>query len=422
MSDLLPNIVVGQAESVWLLFFLPAQQANAILTGDMQPVFHSSGTFTLDQSRQDSLLGQFSLEEPALAVLLLVQGAVASAASAISIKLEVNRVVLELRLSSPMVEPLPVPLQRLDPIWGAATPTKHGWTWGRRGKAPQLQRELFWLEQRARFCPVPLKINGYIVQPENHFYTAPKPAGWLRKGYHLAEQLKARQADQPGLAIFRPDAGTKTILRPNSEHTYWRELEDGVESLRWWMPWRVAGQVARLKSCAGYRVSQAAFLLAQSGQPSRIIAVHHGVVVQNVSVDWPELPGLCLIFDASQRKLDLSGLSLVNDANLTEWLQHQRQQLNAWVSQRVERWNVKGRSHNVTSLQNRREIGAWLSIWGASLITGLAAYLPLPLLGLPWIVWHHSSRKKIFEHWKQRLLELGLNPQGEASGNSRSPW
>ena len=388
----------------------------------MQPVFHSSGNFTLNNSRQDSLLGQFSLEEPALAVLLLVQGAVALAASAISIKLEVNRVVLELRLSSAVVEPLPPALQRLDPIWGAATPTKNGWTWTRRVKAQQLQREISWLQQRARFCPVPLKLNGYIVQPENHFFAASKPARWLRQGYHLAERLMARQADQPGLAVFRPDAGTQKQLRPNSEHTYWRELEDGVESLRWWMPWRVAGQVARLKSCAGYRVSQAAFLLAQSGQPSRIIAVHQGVVVHDGPADWPELPGLCLIFDASQQALDLSGLSLVNSGELREWLQQQRQLLQDWVSQRVERWNVKGRSHNVTSLQNRKEMGAWLSIWGASLITGLAAYLPLPLLGLPWIVWHHSSRKKIFEHWRQRLIELGLDPQRVASGNSSSPW
>jgi hypothetical protein len=272
----------------------------------------------------------------------------------------------------------------------------------------QLRRECQLLEQRARFCPQPLQLNGYILQPDKQFFAAPRPARWLPTGYHLAERYTRPEEGQPGLALFRPDGGNKALHRPNSDHTYWREAEKGVQRLRWWMPWKVAGQVARLKLCNGYRVSTAAWLLAQSGQPSRALGVHHGVVVYDAELHWPELPGLCLIFDASQRELDLSGLQLVSTPDLSQWLEQQRRDLRSWVSQRVERWDVSGRGHNVTSRQNRKEIGAWLSIWGVSLISGLAVYLPLPLLGLPWIVWHHTSRKQIFRNWHQRLLELGL--------------
>ena len=380
---------------------------------DGEPQFHSSGVFTLHGARQDQLLGRFSLEKPALAVLLLVQGAVKLRATALEIDLERERVHLRVRLSSPLPDSLPPQLERLGQIWGPATSlvTNEGlqqWTWSRPARRTGIHREVQLLTRRARFCPIPLRLNGYILQPENTHYPAARPGKWLRPGYHLAERYTSPLPDQPGLALFRPDANRTASQRPNTDHTYWREVEPGTQGLRWWMPWRVAGQVARHKACYGYRVGSAALLLAETGQPTQWVAVSQGVVVEEASPNWPKLPGLCLIFDASRFSTDLSGLKLVHSREFQDWLEEQRQQLTEWIGSRVSGWDAPSRTHNVTSRQNRREIGAWLSLWGVGLVTGVAMYLPLPLLGLPWIVWHHASRKKIFHHWRQRLTELGL--------------
>lgn len=365
-----------------------------------QARYHSSGEFTLDEPAQEQRLGQNSLEEPALAPLWLVRAAVQAGADGASLRLARDLVITRLRLNGPYQKP--DLLKRLDQVWQSQGESRHGqvleWSWKRAISKAQLQREKHLLRQRARFCPIPLKLNGYILQPENFEWQS--RGDLLARDYHLAEFYFAGT----GLSLFRPDAPGRG--RINSSRTFWRECEAEVENLRWWMPWRVAGQVARLKACQGWRFGWAGLLSAQPGRPSRALAVHHGVVVWEQELDWPDLPGACLLLDASDQPLDLSALKLVETLRLQAQLESCRLALRAKVEAALPRWGGLDRGHGVTSRQNRKEAGAWLSIWSATLVTGVAMYLPLPLLGLPWILWHHQSRKRIFQVWRQRLQEL----------------
>jgi hypothetical protein len=365
-----------------------------------QPRYHSSGEFTLDVPAQDQRLGQNSLEDPALAPLWLVRAVVRAGADGASLRLSRDRVIMRLRLKGPYQRP--DLLARVDQLWQPGE-QQHGqvveWSWKRAVSKARLQSEKQWLRERARFCPIPFKLNGYILQPENFEWQS--GGGLLARDYHLAEFFFGGS----GLSLFRPDAPSGGRL--NSSRTFWRECEAGVEKLRWWMPWRVAGQVARLKACQGWRFGWAGLLGAQPGQPSQALAVHEGVLVWSAPLDWPELPGTCLLFDASELQLDLSGLKLLESSGLKAHLENCRLALRAKVEAALPRWGGMNRSHGVTSRQNRKEAGAWLSIWSATLVTGVAVYLPLPLLGLPWILWHHQSRKRIFQIWRQRLQELG---------------
>lgn len=366
-----------------------------------EALYHSSGQFTLDEAGQDQQLGQFSLEDPALAPLWLVQAAAELGAPA-GLRLGRTEVSLMVRHTGPLVEPAGI--RRARRIWPEASFHQQGdvcsWVFRRRVGRAQRTREKQWLQQRAPFCPIPFKVDGYLLQPEN-FVWQTHHLGLMPRGYHLAEIYEPGT----GLTLFRPD-GVASGGRINTAHTYWRETPSGVERLRWWMPWRVGGQVARLKPCQGFRAGWAALLLGEPGHPSQAVAVHQGVVVAEMPLDWPELPGLCLLFDASSRPVDLSGLKLVQTLELQGWLQHRREQLAEWVALRLPEWGAEGRGHGVNSRQNRKEAGALLSIWAGTLLTGVAIYLPLPLLGLPWIVWHHHSRKRIFQSWRKRLQEL----------------
>lgn len=317
-------------------------------------LYHSSGSFTIDLAKQV----QANLEEEL--PLLLIRRAVAAGETGLDLRLD------------------------------------RGWLQQERRRVSnaQVQREIKLIEERARFCPIPLRLNGYIVQPENLRIQPDRSDSLLNRGYHLAERYSAGR----GLALFCPDAHHPGP-RVNSPYTYWRDRPSGLTQLRWWMPWRVAGQVARLKSCPGLRCGSAALLLAQTGQAGRAIAVHQGLVVGEFPL---EIPGLTFIFDASKFAVDASHLKIVHSLELRAYLHEQCQFLSQWVGERLPRWQ----SARVTHRQNKKEMAAWLSVWGASLVSGLAVFLPLPLLGLPWIIWHHAARRRILQRWRARLDEL----------------
>ncbi|MBN9417244.1 MAG: hypothetical protein J0I12_17495 [Candidatus Eremiobacteraeota bacterium] len=362
---------------------------------DQEAQYHSSGQFTLERAAHDQRMGSESLEDAALAPLWLVRAAVAMGASGASLRFGRQQVRMQLRCG-PQARP-PSWLERL-PLIREREADVVSWTWRRSATRALLRREKQQLVERARFCPIPLKVDGYIVQPEVFAWATPA-AGLLPRSYHLAEFYFAGD----GLSVLRPD-GDRPGPRVNSSHTYWREGES--QSVKWWLPWRVAGQVARLKSCQGFRCGAVAVLLALPGQGSRVIGVHDGVVVSEQALDWPELPGLCLVLDVSAFPVDGSGLKLVDSLEMRAALLDYRSRLGQKVAERLDSWRPENRGHGVISRQNRKEAGAFLSIWGATVMTGIAVYLPLPLLGLPWIVWHHQSRRKIFEVWRKRLQEL----------------
>lgn len=357
--------------------------------------YHSSGEFTMEPALHGQRLGPESLEDPAQAPLWLVRAAVAMGASGASLRLGRQQVRMQLRCAADKRRP--GWLERL-PLLEERQQDVLTWTWRRPASRALLRREADFVRQRARFCPIPLKLDGYIVQPEVFAYT-PTRSGLLSGAYHLAEFYFAGE----GISVLRPDAA-QPAPRVNSSHTYWREGER--TSLRWWLPWRVAGQVARHKSCQGFRCGGLVVLSVQPGQASQALAVHEGVLVAEMDLDWPELPGLCLIFDASAFPVDASGLKLVETLELRGLLLDYRRRIGEWVSARLDSWRPENRGHGVIARQNRKEAGAFLSIWGATVMTGVAVYLPLPLLGLPWVVWHHQSRRRIFQVWRQRLQEL----------------
>ncbi len=368
-----------------------------------QAQYHSSGQFSLEPAARDQRLGPESLEDPALAPLWLVRAAVAMGATGASLRLNRQQVRMQLRCSGPR----PGWLSRL-PLQEERHQDVLTWIWQRPAGRELLRRERQWLRERARFCPIPLKLDGYILQPEVFAYQQGR-GGLLPRAYHLGEFYFAGS----GVAVFRPDAQSAGG-RINSSHTYWREGEN--ESLRWWMPWRVVGQVARLKACHGFRCGAVAVLAAQPGQKSQAVAVHEGVVVAELALEWPELPGLRLLFDASSFPVDGSGLKLVDSLEVRQKLLDYRRSLGDWVAARVQAWRPENRGHGVISRQNRKEAGAFLSIWSVTVMTGVAVYLPLPLLGLPWIVWHHQSRRHIFQVWRRRLQELSGVAESQPGG------
>jgi hypothetical protein len=337
--------------------------------------------------------------------LWLVQSALRLGASAIAIRLSQSRVSLYLKVAGSLPEVPPPPSDRLQEVWPQFSRHLEGYEWKRQVSSAQLKRERQSLRQRARYCPVPLKLDGYMVQPETQSFRPQNDKSGVPVGYHLAEYYWSLDPDQAGLSVFRPDAQSKG-LRLNTPTTFWRERQPGVQPLRWWMPWRVAGQVARLRRGYGFRCSQAAFLLAQTDQPSCAIAVHNGIIVDERPLSWPDLRGVQLLFDASRFQVDLSNLRLVNSVAVETHLHELRAQLHNWLSERLPSWNFEGRKNNVTSRQSRKEMGAWLSVWGFAVLTGTGMYLPLPLLALPWIVWHHRSRSQLFAIWRKRLQEL----------------
>lgn len=358
-------------------------------------LYHSSGEFTMEAALHGQRLGPESLEDPALAPLWLIRAAVAMGTTGASLRLGREQVRLQMRHAPDGRRPdwlarLPIQEERDQDVLS--------WTWRRSASRALVRREAGFVRSRARFCPIPVKLDGYILQPEVFQFTATR-SGLLSGAYHLAEFYLAGA----GISVFRPDADAGSG-RVNSSHTYWREGER--TGLRWWMPWRVAGQVARLKACSGFRCGGLAVLTAQPGQGSQAWAVHQGVLVAELELDWPELPGLCLVFDASAFPVDASGLKLVETLELRAALLGYRRRLGQWVAARLDSWRPENRGHGVIARQNRKEAGAFLSIWGATVMTGVAVYLPLPLLGLPWIVWHHQSRRRIFQVWRRRLQEL----------------
>ncbi len=359
-----------------------------------EAIYDSSGSFTVEAPRQRGLLGDRSLTEPGLAVLWLVQAAVAAGASEVRFRLRSHQLDLAIR---PALTPPSALWQRLLASWGEPQSWQRGdlqlFRWPRRVPKLQLQRECEFLRQRARFCPIPVKLQGYIVQPHLYGYQPQGSRAGVPRNYHLAEVYQKRLG--PGVSLFRSQGSTA-----------WKSREEGTSDLRWWMPWRVAGQVARLRPARGIRAGAVALLLVQPGQPSSVVAVSQGVIVGQQELDWPELPGLQLVLDVSDLPLDLSNLQLVQGEAWKQRLQEQRQWLGQWVAENHHRWDLRHRRHSVMAEQNQKEITAWLSVWGASLISGAGIYLPLPLLALPWIVWHHSSRRSLAQLWQRRLREL----------------
>lgn len=357
-------------------------------------IYDSSGSFTLQPLRQRRLLGDRSLTEPALAVLWLIQAAVTAGASEVRLRLRPQLLDLAIRRVANLQSPL---WQRIEASWGQAQTSVRGelqlFRWSRRVPKLQVQREYELLRQRARFCPIPVKLQGYIVQPHLYGYQPQGSRAGVPRNYHLAEVYQKLRG--PGVSLFRSQGSTA-----------WKSREEGTLELRWWMPWRVAGQVARLRAARGIRAGAVALLLVQPGQRSSVVAVSQGITVSQQELGWPELPGLQLVLDVSDLPLDLSNLQLVQGEAWQQRLQEQRQWLGQWVAENHHRWDLRHRMHSVTAEQNQKEITAWLSIWGASLISGAGMYLPLPLLALPWIVWHHRSRRSLAQLWQRRLREL----------------
>lgn len=379
---------------------------------DSEASYDSSGRFTIDAARQRGLLRDYGLEEPAEAVLVGVQGVVETGAEAMALRLATGRVQLELK--NPLFDPgaLPEALQRALAFWEggeAARWQQNGPFWKicipRQVEPAQVRREKSLLKQRCAFCPIPLKLEGHVLQPGTWSAPLPRKAKRLHPEYHLAEWYWSR-GEQPGIGLFRPDASDPGPA-VNSETTFWRECDKGVEALNWMVPWRVAGQVARQKPVSGYRAGACVVLRAETSGRSEALGVHRGVEVFQQKLPWPELPGLFLLFDASALPVDLSGLTLVDSLKLQGFLSEARQRISQWTLERKRKWRVETRWSGANAWQTRKEVGAWLSIWGLSMLTGAGAFLPLPFLALPWIVWHHGSRRKTVEAWNRRLDELG---------------
>lgn len=363
--------------------------------------YDSSGTFSVDLERARQQASKF-LEDPAQAALWVVQAAVASGAS----QLEFRRSRQRLEVDCHGVRPQPekVCWARVFDYWqGSQVVTGTGrdcWrvSLERRVSAKFLEQEGLLLRERCPFSPVPVWDQGRPLHPE-HFSQEPS-------GFHLAELY--RQSDPPqgsGVAVLRRDANSRSSP-VNSQSTYWREFEGQARRIRWHFPQRVAGVVARHRTVEGFRCGLIALLQARPGLPNRLFAVSQGVVVESLPLDWAEFSGLTVIWDVGHLPLDGSGLKLVHGPALQGSLDELRQSLLGWTSARGSAWRGALQDSHVYSPQLKREMGAWFALWGGGMLTGLAPYLPLPFLGLPWILWHHSQRKKTRKVLAQRLAEL----------------
>jgi hypothetical protein len=264
------------------------------------------------------------------------------------------------------------------------------------GQGLQLEGQL--LQQRCRFSPVPILDQGRPLHSE-HFSQE-------SSCFHLAELYRQGEANVGGgVAVLRRDAAAPN--HPvNSSWTYWREFEGQARRIRWHVPQKVAGVVARYRAVEGFRCGMIALLQARPGLPNQLFAVAGGVVVENLALDWPEFSGLTVIFDAAHLPRDGSGLKLVQGLEWQLHLDELRQSLSRWTRERFPAWMRALSNSHVYNPQLKREMGAWFALWGGGMLTGLAPYLPLPFLGLPWILWHHSQRKKTRKVLAQRLAEL----------------
>ncbi|CAN0439413.1 unnamed protein product, partial [Phaeothamnion confervicola] len=261
----------------------------------------------------------------------------------------------------------------------------------------QVEREIRLLRERCRFCSVQIWLNDEVVQPSHFGARGGQTGNLLPADFHLAEFYRGGT----GLAIFRDDWSTP--LGPghvwlDSGQTLQREvLGQALQSLRWMFPERVAGMTARTVAHRGVLCSAAAFLLPDRGLPATATPVLWGVTAK--PFEWPGPPGVQLVFDASERSTDLSGLTLVENESILEgW----GDILEPWV-QRVSRGMMSRlKDGSAFSWQTRREIKVIMGVFGATVITGASAFLPLPFLGLPWAMWYYGSRRKAIEKLRQR--------------------
>lgn len=415
----------------------------------------SSGTLTLERARAARLLVEHTLEDPALAVLWVVQAAVASGAS--KLRFHIHRNLLSLRLVKPELSE--VPLKSPESYLGGPQAVSHGRlalalrAWSQQGltraecrwfvggavwmeitdldtplparpegrldlgirlhrkvKKSQVEREIMVLRERCRFCPVQIWVNEDVVQSANYGARRGQAKSLLPADFHLAEYYRGGS----GLAIFRSDWNTPLDaghLWLDSGQTLQREVSgDTLQALRWTFPDKVAGMTARTVAHRGVQCSAAAFLLPEQGLPATATPVLWGVSARSLA--WSGPPGVHLAFDASQRATDLSGLALVQDDSL---LAGWEQALDPWV-QRVSRGMMSRlKDGSAFSWQTRREIKVIMGLFGATVITGASAFLPLPFLGLPWAMWYYGSRRKAIEKLRQRCLELagGVGPSSK---------
>lgn len=364
--------------------------------------YDSSGTFSVDLARARQQASKF-LEDPAQAILWVVQAAVASGGSQLEFRRSRRRLEIDCHGFRP--HPQEACWARVFDFWqGAQVVGQNGHdSWRivleRRASSQFLQHEGQFLREGCQFAPLPVLDQGRPLHSEHFSHE--------NAGFHLAELY--RQSDPPvggGVAVLRKDAA-QTGHRVNTPWTYWREFEGQARRVRWHFPQVVAGMVARHRAVEGFRCSLVALLQARPGLPNRLFAVCGGVVVENSPLDWDEFSGLTLIFDAGHLPVDGSGLKLVRGTALQGQLEELRQSLRNWTCSRSLAWKRALQDSHVYSPQLKREMGAWFALWGGGMLTGLAAFLPLPFLGLPWIMWHHSQRKKTRTVLAQRLAEFG---------------
>ena len=120
-------------------------------------------------------------------------------------------------------------------------------------------------------------------------------------------------------------------------------------------------------------------------------------------MEWNGPPGVCLLFDASRQITDLSGLALVNDEEiLAPW----NRRLHPWLERVARGMMGRLKDGNAFSWQTRREVKLILGVFGATMLTGVSAFLPLPFLSLPWAIWYYGSRRRAMDNLRQRCLEL----------------
>ena len=80
--------------------------------------------------------------------------------------------------------------------------------------------------------------------------------------------------------------------------------------------------------------------------------------------------------------------------------------LRPWL-QRFTQGMTRGVKYGQTfTWQMGREIKVALGLFSVSVVSGLAAFLPLTFLGLPWLAYYHSSRRGALERLERRRQEL----------------
>lgn len=351
-----------------------------------EAIYDSSGVFQLAVKPGSRTLE--ALEHPSAEVLWWVQDLVQAGAQELDLDLGLSHFQMRARIDP----------KRSPQMEGGSQRGQH-WQWARSRQVSRafLTQELDWVHRRCGYCPIPLRCNGMIVQ--NFFPTL--------SGYHLAEYYHQHQGRPPGLSLLRSDLSGRGGLC-NTDQTLWREWLGPVQGVRWMLPQRVAGMVARLRPAQGVRCSEAVLVLASRGQASHLHPVHRGVLLPSRELDWPGMGGLEVFWDASSLPTDLSRLKLVEGLELRACLEELRQRLALWLRERCEAWERAVPRCRITARQSRREMSAWLGLWGMGMVTGAAPFLPLPLLGLPWIVWHHGSRRKIQRALRERIDELAV--------------